>query len=335
MECMDCHTLDEVHGNGEPPRSPYNGVTISCESCHVRGDHPAVLKQENGEILLLRGKGRKIPAWNPERTPHKVKAHRERLRCSACHAAWSFQDYGFHLMLEERADYWKWAPTQAQNDPQVQALLKRYVGTYADVLPPQTGPLPPKPRDQWKLPATKDWLSGEVRPGAWFRGFTVRRWASAPLGKDRQGKISIMRPMRQYVVSHVDADENLLLDRHIPTMGSGRPALIFNPYVPHTTARVGRQCHECHGNPRSVGLGVGFLGIAKPGFKPTWKPEQGIPGFRFRWDALVDEKGTALQWSTHPGAGPLDPGTLNRLMSPSRRHRALWHDYLMGSDGRP
>ncbi len=328
MECMDCHTLDEVHGSGTPPKAAVPNLTISCEGCHVRGDHPAVLREDNGDLLLLRGPGRKIPRWNPDLIPHRIAEHRAKLRCSACHAAWSFQDYGFHVMLEERPDYWKWAPTAAQNDPQVQEILNRYVGTYADAVPPKRGSRKPLPEEQWKPPTTRDWLSGEVRSGAWFRGYTARRWEDPPLGLDHTGKVSIMRPMRQYVVSHVDAQENLLLDRKVPTTGGGFSALIFNPYVPHTTSAEGRSCHECHGNPKAVGLGGGLTGIGKPGFKPLWEPEQKVPGLQFRWDALLKPDGEPVQFSTRPSSGPLDPSTIKRLMNPSKRHRAEWHRYL-------
>ena len=328
MKCMDCHTLDEVHGTGEVSSSPYNGVKVSCEGCHVRGDHPAIHRKDNGEMILLRGKGRRVPPWNAESIPHRVSVHREKLRCSACHAAWSFQDYGFHLMLEERADYWKWASTAAQNDPQIQALLRREVGTYAELIPPADGQIPPTPQDQWDLPVTRDWLTGEDRPGAWFRGYTERQWSRPPLGLDHRGKVSIMRPMYQYVISHIDADNNLLLDRHVPIAGSGRPALIVNPYSPHTIAAKGRTCHECHGNPKAAGLGEGLMGIEKPGFRSVWRPESQIPGHSFLWDALVDQNGKALQWSTHPSAGPLDGPTVMRLLNPSTRHRVEWHRYL-------
>jgi hypothetical protein len=331
MECMDCHSLDEVHGNGKPPNSAVPNLTLSCEGCHVKGDHPLVLREENGDLLLLRGAGRKIPRWNPDLVPHRITEHRRRLRCSACHAAWSFQDYGFHLMLEERPDYWKWAPTAAQNDPQVQELLNKYVGTYADAVLPKSGPLKPLPEDQWKAPTTRDWLSGEVRPGAWFRGYTARRWEDPPLGIDHTGRISIMRPMRQYVISHVDAQANLLLDGKVPVTGGGFPALIFNPYVPHTTAAKGRNCRECHGNPKAAGLGRGFIGIGKHGLEPLMQPERKVPGMRFRWDALVDRDGKPVQFGTRPSSGPLDRSTLKRLMNPSKRQRAQWHRYLNGA----
>jgi hypothetical protein len=330
MQCTDCHTTDEIHGSGEIPTSACNHVQTSCEGCHVRGDHPAVLKDGAGNLTLLKGKGRSVPRWNPDSIPHRVDAHRKRLSCSACHAAWSFQDYGLHLMLEERADYWKWAPLAAQNDPQVQDLLRRNVGTFVELIPPLEGQVPPKHMENWEMPFTRDWLTGENRPGAWFRGFTARRWERPSLGVDHRGKVSIMRPMFQYVVSHVDADANLLLDRQIPTTGGGFPALIVNPYSPHTTVKTGRSCHECHGNTKAVGLGEGLKGIEKPGFTPLWSLEQKIPDHAVVWDALVDHQGNALQWSTHPGAGPLDKETVLRLLSPSDRQRILWSRYLKG-----
>lgn len=328
MPCTDCHTLDEIHGSGKTPTSPEPGVCISCESCHVRGDHPAVLKTPEGTMTLLRGGGRTVPRWKSSSIAHRVDAHRTKVRCSACHAAWSFQDYGLHLMLEERADYWKWAPISEQNDPQIQALLRRYVGTFVNFVPPLTGPVPPVPEGQWGPPLTRDWISGEERPGAWYRGHTARRWSRPPLGQDHRGRVSVMRPMHQYVVSHVDAQGKLLLDRKIPTTGHGLPALIFNPYAPHTIARKGRACQDCHGSAKAAGLGELLRGFEKPTATAVWRPESQIPGHQFRWDALVDENGKVLQNSTHPGAGPLSAETMKSLLNPSDRHRAAWYLYL-------
>jgi len=148
---------------------------------------------------------------------------------------------------------------------------------------------------------------------------------------DSRGKVSVMRPMHQYVISRVDADENLLLDRVIPETGGSFPGLIFNPYAPHTISKTGRACHECHGDPKAAGLGEALPGIEKPGLYPIWPAEDQIPGHSFRWDALVDANGNALQYSTYPGAGPLDAGTVKSLLKPSDRHRALWYEYLKGN----
>lgn len=330
MGCTDCHVLDEIHGTGQRSASPLPGVKISCEACHVAGDHPAILKNEEGKMTLLRGKGRVVPPFNPNSIPHKVRVHREKLRCSGCHASWSFQDYGLHLMLEERPDYWKWANDASQNDPQIQELLKRNVGTYAELVEPSEGSVPEKSEQDWEFPSTADWLTGEKRPGAWFRGFTERAWSQPPLGLDSRGKISIMRPMYQYVVSHVDGDGRVLTDRVVPKTGAGFPALLFNPYAPHTISARGRACQDCHGSPKAAGLGDNLRGIGKPGFTPLHRAETKIPEHDFRWKALVDEKGNPLQYSSHPSSGPLDPVTVLKLLYPTDRHRATWFRYLSG-----
>ncbi len=334
MTCMDCHTLVEVHGNGEVPQSTENNVTTSCEGCHVRGDHPAVRHDQKGNFILLGSKDRVIPKLNENLIPHRVQEHRKRLRCSACHAAWSFQDYGLNLMLEERADYWKWASNAAQNDPQVQEILRHNVGTYAELVSPAEGTVPPKSEDKWEPPATSDWLIGEKRPGAWFHGYIERTWSQPPLGVDGRGRISVMRPIHQYVISHVDADSRVLVDSHIPQTAAGFPALIVNPYAPHTIGARGRACQECHGNTKAAGLGDGTRSIEKKGeFTPLWQPETKVPGLSFRWNALVDENGNPFQHSSHPSAGPLDAATVARLLNPSDRHRALWYKYLSGGNG--
>ncbi len=362
MDCMDCHTLDEVHGSGRPPASAEatlhhedaepqglrtgksdgetslkpgaplssrNGVKITCAGCHQTGEHPGVKTDAQGRFVLRR-LDRIIPKLNERSVPHRVEAHRDKLRCSACHSAWSFQDYGFHLMLEERADYWKWASNAAQNDPQIQTLLRRNVGDFAELVPPAHNAIPPLPEEAWLPPETFDWLSGETRPGAWFFGYTERLWSRPPLGLDGRGRISVMRPMRQYVVSHVNRESQILMDRRIPVTGAGFPALIINPYAPHTISAKGRACHECHGSPKAVGLGDGMRTIENGAFKPVWLPESKIPDHSFRWNAFVNEHGNPLQRSSHSGAGPLDPGTMRRLLNPSDRHRALWFRYQAG-----
>lgn len=334
MTCSDCHTLNEIHGIGEVPRHSRPGITVSCGGCHVKADHPGLIRGPDGQLRLLKD-DRIVPRWDSEITPHKVESHRGHLECSACHAAWSFQDYGFHLMLEERSDYWKWAPTAGQNDPQVQEILMNTVGTSADLLPQASGSIPPLPQEQWPLPKTKDWLDGMKKAGAWFRGFSYRRWANPPLGRNAKGMISVMRPMYQYVVSHVDADDNLLVDRWVPRTGSGELALIFNPYVPHTTASRGRACHDCHGSPKAAGLGEGLLGLDPNVFVPLTIAETRVPGVSVRWDAMLSLQGDILQRSSTPGAGPLDYATMRKLLNPSPQHKAAWHRYLKHTTPHP
>jgi hypothetical protein len=227
-------------------------------------------------------------------------------------------------MLEERAAYWEWATLSAQNDPQVQKLLYENIGTYADLIPPRKPAKPYKPHREWKPPESMDWLTGEIRPGIWFRSLTARRWEIPPLGVDSRKMVSIMRPMYQYVVTHVDKEGNLLLSSEVPTSGNANPALIFNPYSPHTISPNGRPCNQCHGNTKAVGLGRGMMGMAKPRPALLWRPEPKLGSKKVRWDALIDKSYNPIQFSAHPEAGPLNKGAVSRLMRPSMRHKALW-----------
>jgi hypothetical protein len=328
LGCTDCHVQEEIHGSGIVRRTPYPLPVISCEGCHVRGDHPRMKSEDGGPGLMARSGRHTVPTRNDRSVPHRVQAHRDRLRCSACHAAWSFQDYGFHLMREQRADYWKWATLAAQNDPQIQELLMRNVGTEAELIPPAMGAQPAKPEGEWEPPTMRDWLNGEIRPGAWFRGYTDRRWAQPPLGRDHRGKVSVMRPMHQYVVSVVDASGTVLMDSEIPVTGAGSPAALMNPYAPHTINERGRSCHECHGDPKAVGLGEGRIAIGGKGFVPLFRTGLKLEHGTVPWDALLTSDLRSAQRSSHPGAGPLDAETAKKLLNPSAAWKVLWYRYL-------
>lgn len=330
MTCADCHTLDEIHGTGKPVSGREKNVRISCSGCHVSGDHPLVKKDESGNFTLMtRNRDRAITKWNPETFSHKIKAHRDSLTCSSCHAAWSFQDYGFNLMLDERNEYWKWSINSSQNDPQVQNLLRKYIGDFAELIPPQGGRLPAIPEEEWQTPCSSDWLSNASRIGIWYRGWTLRRWSNPPLGLNSHGKVSVLRPMHQYVVSYVDKNEKLILDSHLPATGSGFPSLIVNPYTPHTTTRMGRRCQDCHGSFKAAGMGEVVKGIEKPTITPLVREEDQVSNRLFRWDAFIDDKGNPLQFSVYDApAGPLNGKLLEGLINPSSEHKIEWFKHL-------
>ncbi|MGC8660712.1 MAG: hypothetical protein ACP5U1_16735, partial [Desulfomonilaceae bacterium] len=137
--------------------------------------------------------------------------------------------------------------------------------------------------------------------------------------------------MRQYAISWVKTDGTVILDSVIPTTGSGRPALIMDPYTPHTIQLTGRPCHSCHGNPKAIGLGQALIGNAEFSVQPILSPENGLSGHTVRWDALLNEKGEPLQCSSMSGAGPLTPELFRKLMFPGKEFRLMWSEYLSGS----
>lgn len=71
MTCADCHRMG-AHGHDAAKG------TRACRECH--------------------------PAPRPEVPEHAIGAHLEKMRCSACHAAWAAQEYGTFLVKPQTAE---------------------------------------------------------------------------------------------------------------------------------------------------------------------------------------------------------------------------------------
>jgi len=125
-----------------------------------------VVKGESGIVLIskLDGSSHLVPVLakgKKQPVSHRIPEHIEKMECHSCHAAWTAQDYGLHLVLQESRGYAQWAHLRSQNDPQIQSLLKKELQ------------VPPEDRSP---PQTRDWLTGRRSPGAWFAGRTYRGW---------------------------------------------------------------------------------------------------------------------------------------------------------------
>jgi hypothetical protein len=246
--CMDCHTRAEIMGDGQTYSFQMAVPKRSCADCHGgfgrQGPtltNPAIRTDRTGPVLISKDQGKKhpIPQFRPDSTGHRVQAH-ARVRCSACHAQWSFQDYGMSVMREDRIDDYKWRDLSAQGDP----ALQRKVRGYAEA--PDTA-----------YPVSVDYLSGEEKDGIWSVGWRFRRWEPMPLGRDPAGDYAILRPLYQYLITYVDRAGRVVLDSVIPQRGDGTgKGWAFMPYVPHTIAPFGRACTSCHMNPTASGLGI-------------------------------------------------------------------------------
>jgi hypothetical protein len=170
---------------------------------------------------------------------HGIEAHK-RVRCSACHAQWSYQEYGLSVIREDRSEGYKWHRLTRQADPYLEQVME------AQLENPQGRPL-----------SSKDWVTGDTRLGLWSIGWRFRRWEYLPLGIDPKGLYAVIRPRHQYLVSYVDRLGNVALDSVTPIRGDGSGVgWAFMPYVPHTISPAGRRCESCHLNPMAVGRGI-------------------------------------------------------------------------------
>ncbi|RLB00281.1 MAG: hypothetical protein DRG59_06755 [Deltaproteobacteria bacterium] len=218
IKCIDCHEKSEIMGDGSVPGTMSEAVKVSCTKCH---------------------RGFSSPGFAQTSEAHRIKQHKK-LRCSVCHAKWSFQDYGLSVIFTSEPSYRKWRHLMYQGDPNIVPLFNRELNKrFPDI------------------PTTPDFITGKLKQGMWLMAWRFRRWEYMPLGIDTRGRIAIFRPQYQYYISTVDTAGNVYLDSVAPQRGDGTGiGWAFNPYSPHTIAPAGRSCNSCHGNRVSAGFGI-------------------------------------------------------------------------------
>jgi len=293
--CIDCHTRDDIMGDGNIYAHELDVPMRTCGDCHgsydsgtpnssvkavrletdqearataeggptaistednstqgknIGGRREAVSLTPSSKVFLKSGSdkyyfqsktGQKhaLKPFSKETPSHNPEWH-SRIRCSACHAQWSYQDYGLSVIRQDAGDLSRWRRLTVQGDPYLEKNLERNLKN------PGQGP-----------PVSKDWLTGKPKPGIWLVGWRFRRWEFMPLGLDHKNQYAILRPLYQYMISYVDRWEGVVLDSVIPERGDGKgKGWAFMPYVPHTISPKGRKCDACHLNKTAAGLGI-------------------------------------------------------------------------------
>lgn len=218
LVCIDCHGGRELMAE--------NGSKISCADCHDRERIEKKLpqlsiKEMNGEegVFVLNsagdGKSHVIPFM-------KHPAHQEYAEvagCQVCHAQWSFNDKGTHLLRSDIDEYDDFSRLSVQGSFEVEQVLTNNMDF-----------------DTVEMDhAMTDKLSGEAKKGLWYKGYTTRRWEEVTIGRDSSGRLQVMRPILDLYLSWIDEDEDVLFDSQ--RSNAGNNGLV--PYVPHTTGKAG------------------------------------------------------------------------------------------------
>jgi hypothetical protein len=211
--CIDCHKGEELMKKG--------GKKPSCEKCHsskeLQRSLPAEVENRQGLFILhgRDGKDHTIPLM--QHPAHEGQT--ENITCQACHAQWTFSDFGKHFLRSDTDDFTAWANLSVQGSFELETILDNN-----------------NDFDKPELPAQMtDKLTGEPEIGLWHKGLTMRRWESPILGRDDKGRITTMRPLLDYFLSWMDEEENVRFD----SVQSQAPDMGMRPYVPHTTGPAG------------------------------------------------------------------------------------------------
>ncbi len=103
MACIDCHTRNEIMGDGKSYAHYEQQLEISCEMCHSeqpgitrKGDSVSNILSKDGHAVLQGKINEKIYPLSPPKEGACTATFHKRVSCEACHSTWVPQCYGCH-----------------------------------------------------------------------------------------------------------------------------------------------------------------------------------------------------------------------------------------------
>lgn len=110
MACIDCHTRNEIMGDGQAYSHYEEQLEIECTSCHLQATKTAkdmgLTRKGNRMDHLIQNEDDWILVSKKDNKKHKLKppksgvcdfAGHQRVGCEACHSPWVPQCYGCHV----------------------------------------------------------------------------------------------------------------------------------------------------------------------------------------------------------------------------------------------
>ena len=231
MHCIDCHTANDVMGDGALHGAMEHAVEISCSDCHGTFTEPATLRTARGTRLEhLRRAGDKVvltskvdgrehtvtqvvhvldperPEYNAAAAEAMTGAHAD-VECYTCHAGWNVNFLGFHFDRNE-------------------SLTQR------------------------------DLLSGRLTPGRVTTQEKVfSTWKSFYAGLNESGRVAPYLTGFSTMGTVRDRDGEVIIDQQLPVTAAGLSGLTMIHHQLHSTRPTARSCVECHRSSATWGLG--------------------------------------------------------------------------------
>ena len=274
IHCIDCHTINDIHGDGNIYSKREQAVEIECTDCHgdiekystletSRGNPMDNLVKQNADVILISkidGKLHNAPQVralaerNSLPIAMQIKGHVDKLECYSCHSKWAPQCYGCHAKMDLRKRGYDWVDESED--------------------------------------ATYEWEESR----------SYLRWETPVLGINSEGKVSPFVPGCQAIFSQIGKDGKVLELNKVFITADGHSGIAHNPLQPHTVSRKPRTCENCHDEPKALGLGSGhyiseFNGIDIP----------------FELERIVDELGNQIQGTSHTGARPFNKEEIEKI----------------------
>ncbi len=290
MECIDCHTSQDLHGDGNIYSKKEEGVEIECVDCHGTVERNSTLTTSEGNTLKnLRKVNSKIVLTTKiteedilipqvkdliERGPDLamtamgMATHMDKLECYACHTRWAPQCYGCHAQQDLTEKSSGWIDTKQPDDSSKSGIkANRGSSTY-----------------KWR--ETRSYL----------------RWENPSLGMNSEGKVSPFIPGCQVIFTQIGKNGKSKVQNKIFETYDGFSGLAHNPIQPHTITKEARSCESCHASTKALGLGSGFYVSERNGLD-----------IDFELERIVDEEGNQIQATSHDGARPFNKEEIEKI----------------------
>lgn len=347
MDCQDCHTSIDVHGDGNLYPTMHLQVEVACEDCHgtvksypwelpVGYGTPVVLPgargvaQVDGHAYLLSSRGNARTGW-------------QRRGEAAVVVGLNGREHPIPLLKQlHQSNGWTSESGRVAMDAisvhteKLECLachVKKVVqcqGCHVKVDMQGSG---------------IDWVSSAAtRASPWERADHVlvpghSEFLPSPkvlvepaLGRDLQGRVTGLVPgcILTMDVTGPDGKQTHVAGQGLTVAGSPRATLA--PLIPHATTRAARSCESCHTSPTALGYGVaadrgappdeppsherGPTPIAQPGLHWTETESAhgageggGAPSNFSALDVnrLITRDGVQVKSLADPGEGPLAP----------------------------
>ena len=274
IQCSDCHTSIDVHGDGNIYPVTFYQVEISCYDCHGTPERypwelpvgygtPVILGGERGvyrsggKEYLLTARGNVQENWIRESTRAYLESNYTGrrheiplLKNITLPDAFKTQQGKVAMATVSRhietmecfACHSTWAPQcygcHMQYDRRVKGTDWVVTSKKVD---PTTG----------RQTVTKEF--GDVA----IENRSFLRWESPLLGVNLRGKVSPVVPGCQVFYTFVDDEGKIkALNKNYPT-STGHTSPTMAPLNPHSSSLVARSCEDCHTNPKAIGYGTG------------------------------------------------------------------------------
>jgi len=335
IDCADCHTSIDVHGDGNIYPTTDHAVEIECTDCHGTpskypwelpighgdaiqlGDSPRGTLRTGGKEYVLTARGN--PFGNVVREGDGVVLTDTRGRKHVVP----------QVRTTVREGWWRSSRGKVAMDTVPHTKKMECYACHAVWVPQCYGCHLKEDfsgRTTGGVKKQHDWLSsahahdrcgrpGAVStPGKLVETRSYLRWERPALAMNKEKRISPVTTGCQVMATFVDKEGKVATLNKPFTSSLDTSGIAMNPAHPHTVRRDARTCESCHADPKALGYGIDggrFANLAEahegdiPGVERT---ETQIPSIDFPYDlsTLVTREGEQVQTMSYKTVRPMN-----------------------------